>query len=76
MNFRFTIYSTFCIFIHLFMFYYTIAFNLIYQKSSEALMESSMLSLFLDWFAIDIGTSIIQAALRLVAVKYHSLRYI
>jgi len=57
------------------MFYYAVAFNLIYQKSSPALMESSILSLFLDWFAIEIGTSVIQAGFRSIAIKHKSLRY-
>jgi len=56
------------------MFYYTIAFNVIYEKSSSALMESSMLSLFLAWFVIEIGTAFAQAGFRSIAVKYPSLR--
>ena len=74
MKVRFTIFSFLCLIIHFFMFYYTIAFNVIYEKSSSALMESSMLSLFLAWFVIEIGTAFAQAGFRSIAVKYPSLR--
>jgi len=58
----------------MFTFYYTVTFNIIYEKSSAALAESSVLSLFLAWFVIEIGTAVIQAAFREIAVKNPSLR--
>jgi len=58
------------------MFYYTVTYCIIYEKSAVALVESSLLSLFLAWFVVEIGTQVVQAGLRELAKKYPALKYL
>jgi len=71
---QFIAFATLNSLLHAIFTYYIITFNIIYEKSSAALAESSVLSLFLAWFVIEIGTAVIQAAFREIAVKNPSLR--
>ena len=56
------------------MFYYTITFNLIYQKSAQDLIESVLLSFFLDWFVVEIGVQVIQCGFQQIAKLHVHLR--
>ena len=75
MKCKFTTFTIACTIIHLFMVYYTITFNLIYLKSADALIQAVLLSFFLDWFIVEIGTQFIQAGFRALAIKYKTLKY-
>ena len=58
----------------MFTFYYSVAFNIIYEKSANSVIEASLLSLFLAWFVIEIGTQVIQASFRSLAMKFPNLK--
>jgi len=63
----------FCMIIHLFSFYYSVAFTIIYEKSAASVIESSLVSLVLAWFLVEIGTQIIQSGLRSLAMRHPNL---
>ncbi len=68
---QFIFLTIFTILLHLFFMYYIMLFTIIYEKSSISWIEGALLSIFLDWFVLEIGTQIIQAGIRSIAKKYH-----
>ena len=54
--------------------YYIITFTTIYEKSSGSWFEGAILSLFLDWFVIEIGTQVIQGGIRSLCQRFPNVR--
>ena len=74
MKIKFIIFITTCLAINLFFFYYVVTFNIIYEKSSQSWLEGCLLSLFLDWFVLEIGTKMLNGGIRTLCMKYPSAR--
>ena len=70
---RYIIFTILCFFIHIFNFYYILAFNIIYEKSSISWIQSAIIGWILDWFVLEIGTQFVQAGFRSLAMKYPKL---
>ncbi len=74
MKVKFTIFTVTYIIINLFSLYYIVAFTIIYEKSAESWLEGAILSLFLDWVCLEIGTVLAQVTIRSIAQRSPYLR--
>lgn len=74
MRSRFYIFTGVCLAIHFFFMYYIITFNIIYEKSNESWIQSASLSLLIGWVVMDLGTPIIQGAIRALAMNFPKVR--
>ena len=76
MRAKWAIYYTITILISLLLYYYIAVFCGIYVNNSIALIQTSLISLFIDWIIIGFGVPIMIAIIRHIIKNCPSLRYI
>jgi len=72
---QFIAFATLNSLLHAIFTYYIITFNIIYEKSSRSWIEGAVLSLFLDWFVLEVGTQLVHGGIRSLAQKFPQARY-